>query len=110
MSLSVQGMHKSVDRVSHLGWLIEIIEVTGVGDPFDLDVGAFYRNVCKDGRRLSRVAVGLQLQHPEGEIVLADLANRRVQVPVAVFEILGNHFSNTRSRKLIHKIIPVTLP
>jgi hypothetical protein len=84
-------MYEPVDSVCYLGGLIEVVEVAGVRDPFHLNIGAFRRNIRKDGWRLGRVAVGLQLQHRKGEIVFADFVDGGVEVPVAAQEIFRNH-------------------
>ena len=75
-------MDKAVNRVGHLLRLVKVVKVAGVRDPLYLDERALGRYVGKNGFRLGRVAVGLQLQHPEGEIVLANFSNGGCQIPI----------------------------
>ena len=90
-------MDESVDRLGHLGGLIEVVEVAGPFHPFDPNIGTLCRHICKNGWRLCRVAVGLQLEHREGKVVLADFADSGVDVPVSPQKIFRVCFSDPRS-------------
>ncbi len=78
---------KAVDGFCHLLRLIEIIEVAGIRDPLDLNIGALRSNIGKYRFWLGRVAVGLELKHWEGEVVLTDFTDGSIQVPVLLQKV-----------------------
>ena len=47
--LSVRRMHESVDGIRYLSGLIKVVEVTGIFDPFHLDMRAFHGDIRKNG-------------------------------------------------------------